>query len=62
VSIAKQSFAVITSAYGMNGSAFDGVLGMSYYTVANGGASPVIWSMYLAGELKQPIFGFWFGP
>ncbi len=62
VPITNQPFAVINSAYGMSRSVFDGILGMSYYTVANGGTSPVIWSMYLAGELQQPIFGFWFGP
>ncbi len=62
MSIPKQSFAVISSAYLMNGSAFDGILGMGYPKLANGGENPVIWSMYLAGELQQPIFGFWFGP
>jgi phytepsin len=62
VSIAKQPFAVISSANGMNTSEFDGILGMGYQQIANGGENPVIWSMYLAGELQQPIFGFWFGP
>jgi len=46
----------------MHTSVFDGILGMGYQQIANGGENPVIWSMYLAGELQQPIFGFWFGP
>ncbi|CAF0999483.1 unnamed protein product [Adineta ricciae] len=62
ISIAKQSFAMATSAVGMSSRASDGLLGMSYQSVATGGENPVIWSMYLAGELSLPIFGFWFGP
>ncbi len=53
---------MISSANDMSASEFDGILGMGYPQIANGGENPVIWSMYLAGELKQPIFGFWFGP
>jgi hypothetical protein len=46
----------------MSTSPSDGILGMGYQKIAVGGENPVIWSMYLAGELKQPIFSFWFGP
>jgi hypothetical protein len=35
---------------------------MGYEKIAMGGENPVVWSMYLAGELSLPIFGFWFGP
>ena len=52
ISIANQSFAVISSANGMNKSAFDGILGMGYQKIANGGENPVVWSMFLAGELS----------
>jgi hypothetical protein len=45
----------------MSGSARDGILGMGYQKIATGGENPVIWSMYLAGELQLPIFSFWFG-
>ncbi len=62
VSIPKQPFAVISSADGMSTREYDGLLGMGYQQIANGGENPVIWSMYLAGELQQPIFSFWFGP
>jgi hypothetical protein len=37
-------------------------LGMAYQSIAVGGENPVVWSMYLAGELQQPIFCFWFAP
>jgi hypothetical protein len=40
----------------------DGLLGMSYQNIATGRENPVIWSMFLAGELNLPLFGFWFGP
>ncbi len=55
---------MISSANGMNTttSESDGMLGMGYQQIAQGGENPVIWSMYLAGELQQPIFSFWFGP
>jgi hypothetical protein len=62
VSIANQSFAIISSANGFNGRQSDGLLGMGYEKIATGGENPVVWSMYLAGELSLPIFGFWFGP
>ncbi len=53
---------MINSAYGMSRNEYDGIMGMGYPQLANGDEDPVIWSMYLAGELQQPIFGFWFGP
>ncbi|CAF0788764.1 unnamed protein product [Adineta steineri] len=62
VSIANQSFAMITSAQGFSTRTADGMLGMGYQSIASGGELPVIWSMYLAGALSQPIFSFWFAP
>ncbi len=62
VSIANQAFAIVSSAKGFNGRQSDGLLGMGYEKIATGGENPVVWSMYLAGELSLPIFGFWFGP
>jgi hypothetical protein len=34
---------------------------MAYQKIATGGENPVVWSMYLAGELSAPVFSFWFG-
>jgi hypothetical protein len=62
VSIANQPFAVISSANGMSTRASDGILGMGYQKIANGGENPVVWSMYLTGKLSLPLFSFWFGP
>jgi hypothetical protein len=62
ISIANQSFAIANSANGMSMRTSDGLLGMSYQNIATGGENPVIWSMYLAGELSLPLFSFWFGP
>jgi hypothetical protein len=62
ISIANQPFAIATSANGMSTRTSDGLLGMSYQKTATGGENPVIWSMFLAGELSLPLFGFWFGP
>jgi hypothetical protein len=64
VSIPNQPFAIVSSANGngMSGSPRDGLLGMGYEKIATGGENPVVWSMYLAGELQLPIFCFWFGP
>lgn len=53
---------MINSASGMSWRTNDGILGMGYKSIAQGGENPVIWSMYLAGELSLPIFCFWFGP
>ncbi|CAF4423067.1 unnamed protein product, partial [Rotaria magnacalcarata] len=61
ISIPNQPFAIINSANGMKASKFDGVLGMGYQKLSSGGEIPVVWSMYLAGELSLPIFCFWFG-
>jgi hypothetical protein len=46
----------------MNSDLNDGILGMGYEQIATGGENPVVWSMYLAGELSRPIFCFWFAP
>ncbi|CAF1032653.1 unnamed protein product [Didymodactylos carnosus] len=62
ISVSHQPFAVATSAYGMSSRVSDGLIGMAYRNIAQGGEYPVIWSMYLAGQLTQPIFGFWFNP
>ncbi|CAF1361268.1 unnamed protein product [Adineta steineri] len=62
ISITGQPFAVINSASGVSGRAFDGILGLSYAKLSQSGENPVVWSMYLAGELSLPIFCFWFGP
>ncbi|CAF3821416.1 unnamed protein product [Rotaria magnacalcarata] len=61
ISIPNQPFAIINSANGMKASKFDGVLGMGYQKLSSGGEIPVVWSMYLTGELSLPIFSFWFG-
>ena len=53
---------MISSANGMNAGQSDGILGMGYPQLAHGGEYPVVWAMYLAGQLQQPVFGFWFGP
>ncbi len=60
ISITNQAFAVASSANGMSTRPCDGILGMGYEKIATGGENPVVWSMYLAGKLLQPIFGFWF--
>ncbi|CAF3368339.1 unnamed protein product [Rotaria socialis] len=60
ISIANQPFAIINSANGMNTGKFDGILGMAYQKISSCGENPVIWTMYLAGELSLPIFSFWF--
>lgn len=60
ISVENQTFAIANSAYGMNGNANDGVLGMAYPNHAISGANPVVWSMYYAGKLQNPIFSFWF--
>jgi hypothetical protein len=62
VSIPNQLFAIATSANGLSARPYDGLLGMGYEQIATGGENPVVWSMYLAGELQLPIFCFWFGP
>lgn len=62
ISVTNQPFAIINSANGMNMTKRDGILGMGYQSIARGGENPVIWSMYLAGDLKLPLFGFWFAP
>ncbi|CAF1347911.1 unnamed protein product [Adineta steineri] len=62
VSITGQPFAVINSASGASSRLFDGILGLGYQKIAQGGENPVVWSMYLAGKLSLPIFCFWFGP
>jgi len=46
----------------MSGSPNDGLMGMGYSKIADAHENPPIWAMYLAGELTQPIFSFWFGP
>ncbi|CAF3491690.1 unnamed protein product [Adineta steineri] len=62
VPITGQPFAIINSASGMSSRINDGILGMGYQKLAQGGEVPVIWSMYLTGALSLPIFCFWFGP
>ncbi|CAF1184708.1 unnamed protein product [Adineta steineri] len=62
ISITGQPFAIINSASGMTSRTNDGILGMGYQKLAQGGEVPVIWSMYLTGALSLPIFGFWFEP
>ena len=62
ISVANQSFAIVSSAKGFSNSPRDGLLGMGYQKLTQGGETPVIWSMFLAGELSLPIFCFWFGP
>ncbi|CAF3956438.1 unnamed protein product, partial [Adineta steineri] len=62
VPITGQPFAIINSASGMSSRINDGILGMGYQKLAQGGEVPVIWSMYMTGALSLPIFCFWFGP
>ncbi|CAF1497146.1 unnamed protein product [Adineta steineri] len=62
ISISHQPFAIVNSAIGVAGVEFDGILGMAFPAAAVGGENPVIYSMYLAGKLKLPIFTFWFEP
>ncbi|CAF4370333.1 unnamed protein product, partial [Adineta steineri] len=62
ISITGQPFAIISSASGMSWRTNDGILGLGYQKIAQGGENPLVWSMYLAGQLTLPIFCFWFGP
>ncbi|CAF1642507.1 unnamed protein product, partial [Didymodactylos carnosus] len=62
ISVQQQSFAIVATAHNFNGDQADGLMGLGYQNIAAGQENPVIWSMYLAGELTQPIFSFWFGP
>ncbi|CAF4811521.1 unnamed protein product [Rotaria socialis] len=62
ICIANQTFAIATSANGMSTQVNDGLLGMGYQNIATGGEMPVVWSMYLAGQLSLPIFAFWVAP
>ncbi|CAF4114344.1 unnamed protein product [Adineta steineri] len=62
ISISHQPFAIVNSAIGVAGVEFDGILGMAYPADTEAGENPVIFSMYLAGKLKLPIFTFWFEP
>ncbi|CAF1071963.1 unnamed protein product [Adineta steineri] len=62
ISVTGQPFAIVSSASGMSWRTNDGILGLGYQNLAHGGENPLVWSMYLAGQLSLPIFCFWFGP
>ncbi|CAF4100555.1 unnamed protein product [Adineta steineri] len=62
ISVSNQTFAIINTAIGVTGVEFDGILGMAYPSATVIGENPVVFSMYLAGKLKLPIFTFWIEP
>ncbi|CAF1412807.1 unnamed protein product [Adineta steineri] len=62
ISISNQPFAIVSSAIGVTGQEFDGIMGMAYPAEGTIGENAVVFSMYLAGELKLPIFTFWIEP
>ncbi|CAF4174961.1 unnamed protein product [Adineta steineri] len=61
LSVVNQVFAEALNMSGFNGVS-DGLLGLAYPDLANGGETPLFYNMYAQNLIPQPIFSFYFNP
>ncbi|XP_060662505.1 pepsin A-like [Drosophila nasuta] len=61
LTITNQTFAMATSELdsSFEGMAFDGILGMGYYSLAADSVIPPFYNMYMQGLISQPVFSFY---
>ncbi|CAF4419057.1 unnamed protein product, partial [Adineta steineri] len=61
LSVVNQVFAEALNLSGFN-DVSDGLLGLAYPDLANGGETPLFYNMYAQNLIPQPIFSFYFNP
>jgi hypothetical protein len=62
IPVKNQIFAECTYRYGMDGRLFDGILGLAYPNLTQGGENPLFYNMWSQKLIPQPIFSFYLNP